>query len=249
MSTAPQTTNQDTLSLWDLIWQSVAILWKDWPKDMQIGIFDYNKQRFTLRGKCPHCLRSSVFAQITDVAVQDSRFAGHYRWIAGLQCQGCLRHILGIVDIDPSYQNGNYEIHYPVEQPNDYAAPEIPVDIAADFKEAQRCFCVSAYNATAEMCRRAVEASCIDLGAPKNILLNPKIAWLADQQKISPFLRDLAHSIRLAGNRAAHPDAAEEVIDQIKATAILKFTEAFFQYVYVIPKQLSQHDFSKPKTP
>jgi len=85
-------------------------------------------------------------------------------------------------------------------------AVEIPEHIQPDFKEALRCLWVNAYNASAEMCRRAIEASCIHLGAPVKLkVLEDKIDWLEEQRKITPFLRDVAHKIRLGGNRGAHP--------------------------------------------
>ena len=62
-------------------------------------------------------------------------------------------------------------------KPNDDVASEIPENIAADFKEALRCRYVDAYNATVEMCRRAVQASCLQLGAPADKLVK-QIDWL-----------------------------------------------------------------------
>lgn len=157
----------------------------------------------------------------------------------------------------------DYILHYPIGTPNDAVAEEIPDPIKTDFKEALRCLFVDAYNATAEMCRRAVEASCVHLGAPKNQKwLEDKIDWLETQRKITPFLRDVAHKIRLGGNRAAHPgnvqplintsspqtlDAPEPPITKEHAEAIVKFTTEFFHHVYVVPKQLDKYDFSKPK--
>ena len=159
----------------------------------------------------------------------------------------------------------SYVEHYPLGKPNDSVACEIPEHIQPDFKEALRCLWVEAYNATAEMCRRALEASCIDLGAPKKKVLELMIDWLAEQRIITPFLQRVAHKIRLGGNRGAHPEdipsvtteaAAVEVdveggpvtvITEEHAKAIVDFTREFFHHVYVVPKQLDKYDFSKPK--
>jgi Domain of unknown function (DUF4145) len=170
-----------------------------------------------------------------------------------------------------------YEIHYPLGKPNDSVAIEIPDHIKDDFREALRCFWVNAYNATAEMCRRAVEASCLNLGAPSNLALEKMIDWLADQQIVTPFMRDVAHKIRLGGNRGAHPNPAPEPpasvpadeavslavadpvlssgtgpvekIEKEHAEAIVEFTRQFFHHVYVVRMQLDKYDFSKPKMP
>jgi hypothetical protein len=179
-----------------------------------------------------------------------------------MQCQACSQYILGV------FEQGQYEFkyvsHYPVGQPDDSVANEIPEHIKPDFKEALRCLWVNAYNATAEMCRRALEASCIDLGAPSDKVLEKMIDWLSDQRIITPFLKDVAHKIRLGGNRGAHPPENGSVLGTVRAVpeeemgpitiitkehaeAIVTFTREFFHHVYVVPKQMIKYDFSKPK--
>jgi hypothetical protein len=162
-----------------------------------------------------------------------------------------------------------YVNHYPLGKPDDAVAGEIPDGIKEDFKEALRCRFVDAYNATAEMCRRALESSCIDLGASPKDVLEDMIDELETKRLITPFLKQVAHKIRLGGNRGAHPSppaivaaipaitpapaapAKPEPIRKIEkehADAIIKFTHEFFHHVYVVPKQLDKYDFSKPKT-
>ncbi len=228
---------------------------------------------FTLAGICPHCKRDSAFLRVTGNYAfgstrNDQRGYPVYRLAAALQCQACKGLILGAVTQTHNSADYTYDFHYPLGKPDDAVAAEIPLHIQPDFKEALRCLWVNAYNATAEMCRRAVEASCINLGAPANLkILEDKIDWLEEQRKITPFLRDVAHKIRLGGNRAAHPPevppgppvaepiaAVEDAnptpisaIEKEHAEAIVKFTREFFHHVYVVPKQLDKYDFSKPK--
>ena len=101
------------------------------------------------------------------------------------------------------------------------------------------------------------------------------IDWLEEKRIITPGLKEVAHKVRLGGNRCAHPspptqsdalqvsdaelvDLAKRVgeehiavpVDKIEkehAEAIVEFTHHFFQYVYVTPQQLNKYDFSKPK--
>lgn len=160
--------------------------------------------------------------------------------------------------------------HFPLGQPDETVAEEIPEHIKPDFKEALRCLWVDAYNATVEMCRRALEASCLDLGAPKKKVLEDMIDWLEEKRKITPALRDAAHKIRLGGNRGAHPpteapapNVAVQVADSTEAQpqegpiakiekehaqAVVEFTRHFFQHVYVMPQELGKYDFSRPKS-
>lgn len=213
-----------------------------------------------MRGTCPHAPHESAFLLVTNVRAEPN-----HQWIGAMQCQGCAKYILAIVQWIPHTSQAIYREHYPLGKPDDSVAPEIPEHIKPDFKEALRCLWVDAYNATAEMCRRAVEASCIDLGAPDKGGLEDKIDWLEAQRKITPFLKDVAHKIRLGGNRAAHPGAPSsptsapagtavavptESISTITlehAKAIIQFSKEFFHHVYVVPKQLDKYDFSKPK--
>ena len=219
--------------------------------DMEVSIYDEGTRdkspEFTLRGHCPHCLRDAVFTQVTSVFIENGRpVVGASRWVAGLQCQGCLKHILGLVIHDPNhYYQGltiAYETHYPLEKPNDDVAQEIPPEIKADFQEALRCRHVNGYNATVEMCRRAVESSCEEQGADPNLVLDKKIDWLFNQGKITKPLQDMAHKIRLGGNRGAHPPKR---ITEDEADAVIEFTNQYFHHIYVMPKRLDKFDFSR----
>jgi hypothetical protein len=240
-----------------LLQETAIFLWKEWSKDMQVSTSDVNQNQVTLRGRCPHCGREVVFVLVTSLG----RAPNGYR-LGGMQCQGCMEFILAI------FQQNQYQFqyvnHYPLGKPNDAVAEEIPDEIKADFKEALRCRFVDAYNATAEMCRRALETSCIDLGASPKDVLEDMIDELETKRKITPFLKEVAHKIRLGGNRGAHPSPSasstttapsEEakpgpirIITMEHADAIIKFTHEFFHHVYVVPKQLDKYDFSKPKT-
>ena len=146
--------------------------------------------------------------------------------------------------------------------PDQKVDDEVPQHIKEDFQEALRCIFVEAYNATAEMCRRALEAACLDLGAPEDKVLEKMIDWLEANRKITPYLKDAAHKVRLGGNRGAHPtpqtlaiaaaaapevNAPVEKIEKEHAEAIIAFTREFFHHVYVGPKLLGKYDFSKPK--
>ena len=126
-----------------------------------------NDNRFSLSGTCPHCSKPSVFMMITNAHGESVCNAGnqitHVDLWAGMQCQGCLKYMLACVrrqlhplSLQPPHW---YVAHYPVGKADDEVATEIPPHIAADFREGLRCRFVDAYNATVEMCRRAVQAS------------------------------------------------------------------------------------------
>ena len=226
---------------------------------------------FSLRGECPHCDERAVctivgqpyMEEIPAFPVRSQLENMLYaspaqRWCAITQCPGCKKYVLAIVTRQPhptspgqpSKEPFRYEAHYPMGTPNDLVSEEIPEGIRENFKEAIRCLFVNAPNATAEMCRRAIEGSCIEFGAPPKTNLEDKIDWMATERKITPFLAEVAHKIRLGGNRGAHyPESStnESAISLEQAAAIVKFTREYFNYIYVVRHELDKYDFSKPK--
>jgi hypothetical protein len=217
---------------------------------MTVTTLDRNNARFSLTGDCPHCSSKAVFMPMTSSHVNGNSVA------AVLECQGCRKLILGMVLVQPSGLMV-YHQHAPLGKPSEDVASEIPPAIAIDFREALRCRWIEAYNATGEMCRRALEGSCNEQGAPAGKKLVDKIDWLSDNGKITVALKDVAHKIRLGGNYGAH--APEDPLGAIPMTdehadALIEFTRDYFQHVYVMPKRLEKYDFtkkgmSKPATP
>lgn len=210
---------------------------------------------FKLWGECPHCSPvQSAFETVTNT-FETRNGSGPLVLIAVARCVACHKCILAAIQYD-SQGFWKYAFHYPLGKPNDTLDKNIPKNIASDFGEALRCQWIKAWNATAEMCRRAVESSCINLGAPYSKVLQEMIEWLYSNGKITEGLKDVAHKVRLGGDRAAHPpeDPTQSpkyepmiVIEEDHADAIVAFTRHFLEHVYVIPKRLPDYDFSKPK--
>jgi hypothetical protein len=212
-----------------------------------------NERGFVLRGECPHCQAKSAFPTVQN-PYEDRSNDPNMMLIAIARCMACNEYILA--KLNSSGRGWRYDDHYPLGKPDDSVDDNIPENIRKDFSEALRCRWIDAHNATAEMCRRAVESSCINLGAPYSKVLQEMIEWLYLKGKITEGLKDVAHKIRLGGDRAAHPpeDPTQPqkyepvtVIDEEHAGAIVNFTGHFLDHVYVIPKQLPSYDFSKPK--
>jgi hypothetical protein len=250
---------EEKIDLFCLLEETARFLWKDWPKDMEVTTSDAGQGHVVVRGRCPHCGEPSVFALVTSLGSTRNGYR-----VGGMQCQGCLDYILVTFSHLAHTTGLRYMKHYPLGKPDERVDTEIPLHIAADFREALRCVFVDSWNATAEMCRRAIEASCIDLGIPKGVrVLEDMIDSLAAQQKITPHMKDVAHKVRLGGNRGAHPPeggpkpqgepineyAPIETIEEDHAKAIVDFTRQFLHHVYVVPKRLNKYDFSKPKAP
>ena len=248
------TIEQDAPDLISLLQQTAIFLWKDWPRDMKLAALSGDGNSFKMWGECPHCSPvKSAFETVTNTFEANIVY-GHPHLIAVARCIACRQFILAA--IQNTSQGWGYAFHYPLGQPNDKVDKDIPEHIASDFSEALKCQWVNAHQATAEMCRRTVESSCINLGAPYNAVLQKMIDWLEAQKIITPALRNVAHQIRLGGDRAAHPPEDPAVpakyepmtkIEKEHADAIVEYTRHFLEHVYVIPKRLPTFDFSKPK--
>jgi hypothetical protein len=250
---AVQNPQEATLSLVNLICSSLEVLWKDRPKNMmKVTALDH-QGRFSFNGVCPHpaCRRDSVFFPVTgahsETIGNTQRGQPIARLAAVMQCQGCRKFILAIVTHVQNHNEYGYEEHYPLGSPNDSVSEDIPLDIRSDFREAMRCRWVDAYNATTEMCRRAIETSCIQLGAKPTDSIEAQIDWVHSQGKITTPLKDMAHKIRLGGNRGAHPSS--RAITQEDADAVIEFTREYFDHVYVMPAKMAKFDFSKKALP
>jgi hypothetical protein len=240
--------SQSEPDLIDLLQATAKFLWKDWPKDMDIS--SVSERAFTFNGTCPHCGRAAAFPSVTtphDESSSPYNYSNGAKRIAALQCIACNRYILGIIKLNygRDSRQWDYEAHYPLGKPRDDVDNSIPEDVASDFKEALRCRHVNAYNATIEMCRRAIEGSCIQLGAKPELVCNDMIEWVFKQGRITDSLRIMAQKIKLGGNRAAHAHSDRTLTDQ-DADAVVAFTKDYFHHVYVMPAMMDKFNFDKP---
>lgn len=249
-------------SIWLLLETTALFLWKDWPRDMNVVTqSEYvGLPKIRLRGTCPHCRAKAVFTEpgsgfnYTEPIRREANARTYY---AVLQCQACLDFLLGIVKVHdvetPNTRGANthrvdytYIKHYPLGTPDDSVSEDVPSQIAADFGEALRCRWVNGYNATVEMCRRVLESSCLEIGAPPKLgTLQKMIDWVHEQGKITKPLCDMAHKIRLGGDRGAHPST--RVMGEEDADAVIEFTREYLDHVYVMPAKMAKFDFSRPK--
>jgi len=229
----------------NLLQATTALLWSGWSNDMQLS--SYEQHGFVINGECPHCRKQAAFVTVTDTFEERK---GNYpdRMIAAARCIACNEFILAIIrhkEVRPGNFQWVYDAHYPLGLPHDDVASEIPDTIKPDFQEALRCRWVRAFNATVEMCRRALEASCIEQGAASDLVLSKMIDWVHSQGKITTPLKDMAHKIKLGGNRGAHP--SDRTLTAEDADAVIEFTREYFHHVYVMPAKMAKHDFDKPK--
>lgn len=126
---------------------------------------------------------------------------------------------------------------YPTNIP--FASLDIPEKIRKIYLEALICFNVSAWNATATMCRRAVQECIIDKGGEGKMLYN-QIDNLAEKRIITDDIKEWAHEIRLLGRDGAHADVPTDVGEK-EANFAIEFTGELLNYVYILKARLQKH--------
>jgi hypothetical protein len=233
-----------SVELFDFVGNALAILWEDWPRDMQVVSVSAKPGDFffRLKGQCPYanCRHTATFPAVSGGYMEGDRM------VAVLQCEACANYVLGIIKLQNTL-NGKqwfYNTHYPLDSPDDSVAQEVPAEIASDFKEALRARWVKAYKATMLMCRRALETSCTREKAEGRSLFE-QIDDLAKKQFITEPLRNMAHGIRLLGNQGAHQQDYSDITDvnvhEQDADAAIEFMREYLNHVYVLPKKLERY--------
>jgi hypothetical protein len=112
------------------------------------------------------------------------------------------------------------------------------------YEQGLRCFGAACFDASALMCRRAIEAVCMELGASSGSLRS-KLDKLHENGAIDARLSQWAHEVRVVGNEAAHGVTAELTKDD--ARDALDFTEAILLYAFELSARFSQFKARRTK--
>jgi hypothetical protein len=105
-------------------------------------------------------------------------------------------------------------------------APEI---VIRPYKEAMKCYKAQAYEPCVIMCRKGIEAICIDKGETKGDLYT-RLKNLRDKRSLEETFYTWANELRLIGNDGAHSHDA--IIVQQDAKDSLDFLDALITYLY-----------------
>ncbi len=142
---------------------------------------------------------------------------------------------------------------YP-KQPKTNAPDHAPDAIAQDYQEAMDSLRRRKWTSAGMMFRKVLQRATSAIGPAsadfKNKRLEKRIDVLAEQHKLTPAMGELAHLIRIEGNRATHEE--EGVWTKEEAGQIQSFSELFLLYTFTLPervKQAREKTDSKDDTP
>lgn len=153
------------------------------------------------------------------------------------RCLRCRNPFLS--EIDYSYIEDNYwessNIQLYPNTEND-AIKNCPKIVINPYQEALKCYRAHAYDACVIMCRKGIEAICIDKGEEKGNLVT-KLKNLKEKGILEGTLFKWTDELRLIGNDGAH--SHEQIVTQQDAKDALDFFDALITYLYHL---VSQYD-------
>ena len=202
--------------------------------------------------KCPFCLQH--FSPTRDTWYFKSK---NEPWhdpseeseaITAYQCPACGEYQLHLMvlsaDLEGEYINSD-KLIYPIELNRDPPPPNVPGDIAQDFKEACAVLALSP-RASAALSRRCLQHLLrSQYPAMPRQTLDKEVQYVLSLGVLPPYVRDI-DAIRNIGNLASHP--IEDItsyeilsVEPEEAEWSLELLEALFKFYYAEPqKQLDR---------
>lgn len=136
-----------------------------------------------------------------------------------------------------------FEDHYTEEAiqlyPNsdNLAIKNCPKIVINPYHEAIKCYRAQAYDACVIMCRKGIEAICLDKGEEKGNL-RLKLKNLKEKKILEGTLFNWTNELRMIGNDGAH--SHDQIITQQDAKDALDFFDALITYLYHLVNQYEQ---------
>jgi len=114
---------------------------------------------------------------------------------------------------------------------------DAPEPVTRSWDQALKSFNAALYEPAAIMCRRCLEAVCLEFKAPGGKLYQ-KLNSLAQSGIIDAKLGEWAHSVRAVGNDAAHDPNVS--LSKEDARDAIDFTEALLLYVFTLRRRFER---------
>lgn len=103
------------------------------------------------------------------------------------------------------------------------------------FKQARDCRRRRQFDLAAMGYRKALDVGLKIFDPAVSGMMKSRIDKLADENALTPALKDWAHHVRLLGNEGAHEadEPSEQDVDDLEA-----FTESVLEYLFTLPKRI-----------
>ncbi len=204
--------------------------------------------------KCPHCSVSIQVQTKETRVIFDPKQEGYGSDISYAECSACEQLIVwlrwgvvGTLDYDTYTYDDIVDVQwqellYPkgVQRTID---PEVPVELADEFREATAVLTLSP-KASAAISRRLLQRVLREHYKIMRPSLAQEIDEFLQRNDVPTFLKDAVDAIRAIGNLAAHPlkDTNTGLIVDVEpgeAEWLLEVLETLFDFAYVQPARLA----------
>lgn len=134
-------------------------------------------------------------------------------------------------DLPTFYDGGKY---YP-GAPYGQEVKGLPEVVASTYREARGCMSVSAYTATALLCRKILMNIAHHHGAEEGLKFIQYVEYLAEHNYIPEGSKGWVDVIRAKGNEATHEISA---IERADAEQLMDFTAILLRIMYEFPRAI-----------
>ena len=182
---------------------------------------------------CPDCnsiVETEVLFEYSHSIEHKDEFQCEGKIVKLAKCINCENPILlseDFLEVEDHYYPQGVSQLYP-ENESELIA-NAPQKIIKPYREAKKCYRANAYEACVIMCRKGIEAICIDKGETKGNL-NNKLKNLKTNGLLEDTFFNWSNELREIGNLGAHSHDVE--ITKQDAEDTLEFFEALILYLY-----------------
>lgn len=187
--------------------------------------------------ECPFCEEKGNFSTEHHVEKKKPNSSKKLNFDT-LKCGNCSSYVM-VLWSSGSGLHGYRVLPWPLGKINDY--PEHwPEAVGRYWIQAKRNIKNESWDAAALMARSSLQVALREQNASGNNL-KQEIDDLAQKGVLPKIMQDWAHNVRELGNDSAHPKPDQPPTLPQDARDIVSFMDYLFEYLYTLPKQISDY--------
>lgn len=202
----------------------------------------------TYQIQCPFCFEKGNFTTAFHATKKKPNSSKKLNFDT-LKCENCAGYVMVLWSSNEHSFGPDAHHDYrvlPWPQRIDSAPEHWPEEVQRYWIQAQRNLQDESWDAAALMARSALQVSLRDNKAQGNTL-KAEINDLASKGILPPLMKDWSDNIRELGNISAHPQPGQPPTTPEDAKDIVKFLNFLLEYLYTLPKRISEYRSRKVK--
>lgn len=193
-----------------------------------------------LGGICPHCKTGTRFTRVSQPDGPTMSRDQVRQFTADYICDVCLKSIpvlwdvVGFSGAQPILSNPREVL--PAVEPFDFT--HVPQEVEKEIREGLACLSVGAFNGFAALCRRTIQAICVNLGANATTKVKAQIEEMIGLTGLGDEWKDLTLQIMFAGHDGSHPHLPDVNAD--RAAVLLSLIRDLTYQLYTRPGKVKE---------